>query len=162
MKESLFRKKSIDKISSPEQLTDYMRVLRPSIWIVLLAAVILLVALLLASMYVAIPDSVELNGVSQNGTVVCYLDNVANITEDMAAEVSGTNGKVLHIDDKPLSKMEVEKRFSQDYIIYMLNVQDWNYEVTIAADDVPDGLVKVKMKGKPIKPIDFLMGKGAE
>ena len=40
---SLFRKSSMDRIQSPEQLNDYLHVTTPSVW-VLLAAVIVLVA----------------------------------------------------------------------------------------------------------------------
>lgn len=39
----IFRKKSIDKVSSPEKLDDYIRVTTPSVWITLAAIVILLV-----------------------------------------------------------------------------------------------------------------------
>ncbi|HAG12584.1 MAG TPA: NHLP bacteriocin system secretion protein, partial [Ruminococcus sp.] len=36
-KAQVFRKKSLDRISSPEQLTDYLRVTNPGIWVVLAA-----------------------------------------------------------------------------------------------------------------------------
>ncbi len=42
----IFREKSMDRISSPEQLNDYIRVTRPSVWLVLLALVILLSGML--------------------------------------------------------------------------------------------------------------------
>ena len=42
MKNDLFRKSSIDRISSPEQLNDYIRVTNPSIWVILAAIIILL------------------------------------------------------------------------------------------------------------------------
>lgn len=42
----LFRKKSMDKISSPEELNDYIRVTSPSVWMVLAGTVILLAGLL--------------------------------------------------------------------------------------------------------------------
>ncbi len=43
---SVFRKKSLEQINSPEQLDDYIRVTTPSVWIVLLALVVLLVGVL--------------------------------------------------------------------------------------------------------------------
>ena len=42
----LFRKKSMDKINSPEELNDYIRVTSPSVWLVLLAIVMILVGTL--------------------------------------------------------------------------------------------------------------------
>ena len=33
--QTVFRKKTLDRIASPEQLTDYLRVTNPGIWVVL-------------------------------------------------------------------------------------------------------------------------------
>ena len=43
MNNSIFRQKSIDKVSSPEKLDDYIRVTTPSVWITLAAIAILLI-----------------------------------------------------------------------------------------------------------------------
>ena len=40
---NLFRQKSLERISSPEQLNSYIRVSTPSVWLLLTAIVILLV-----------------------------------------------------------------------------------------------------------------------
>ncbi len=42
MNNGFFRKKSIDRISSPEKLDDYIRVTTPGVWIVLAAMILLL------------------------------------------------------------------------------------------------------------------------
>ena len=39
---TLFRQKTLDRISSPEKLTDYLRVTNPGIWIFLAAVIVLL------------------------------------------------------------------------------------------------------------------------
>lgn len=41
MEDKVFRKKSLERMSSPEQLGDYIRVANPGIWLIM-AAVILL------------------------------------------------------------------------------------------------------------------------
>ena len=46
MDESIFRKKSIDRISSPEALNDYLRVTTPTVWLILAAIILLLVGFL--------------------------------------------------------------------------------------------------------------------
>ena len=43
MENQLFRKKSLDRISSPEELHDYMRVTSPKLWMLLGAIVALLI-----------------------------------------------------------------------------------------------------------------------
>ena len=46
-KKSIFREKSLTKVSSPEQLNDYIRVSTPAVWLVLSAIVLLLIAVTL-------------------------------------------------------------------------------------------------------------------
>lgn len=59
----IFRKSAIDNISSPEQLTDYIRVTTPSVWVILAASIILL-----GSLFVwAVCGRVEVNRTDANG-----------------------------------------------------------------------------------------------
>ena len=45
----IFRQKSIERISGPESLDDYIRVTTPSVWIVLVALIVLLAGMLVWS-----------------------------------------------------------------------------------------------------------------
>lgn len=47
MNHFIFRKKSLDKATSPEELNDYIRVTSPHIWIVLAAVILLLVGMII-------------------------------------------------------------------------------------------------------------------
>ncbi|MBR6332386.1 MAG: hypothetical protein IKR78_04560, partial [Dehalococcoidales bacterium] len=47
MDNPIFRKKSVEHISSPEQLNDYLHVTNLSVWLLLIAVAILLVGLLI-------------------------------------------------------------------------------------------------------------------
>ena len=47
----IFREKTMKRVSSPEQLNDYIRVTSPSVWIVLIALVVLLVGMLAWSIF---------------------------------------------------------------------------------------------------------------
>ena len=73
MNNSIFRQKSIDKVSSPEKLDDYIRVTTPSVWIVLIAIVMLLVGGIVWSVF----GEVEVH--NANGTT----ETVAPITFSM-------------------------------------------------------------------------------
>lgn len=42
MEQSIFRKSSMDRVSSPEQLNDYIKVTNPGVWLVLAAVIVLL------------------------------------------------------------------------------------------------------------------------
>ena len=45
-KKSVFREKSLDRIQSPEQLNDYLRVTNPTVWVLLAAVIVLLAGML--------------------------------------------------------------------------------------------------------------------
>ena len=50
-KSSIFREKSMERVSSPEALNDYIRLTTPSVWLVLADIVVLLVGVLCWSIF---------------------------------------------------------------------------------------------------------------
>lgn len=46
MKKGIFREKNVKRVSSPEQLNDYMRVTSPSIWFIIISVIILLAGII--------------------------------------------------------------------------------------------------------------------
>ena len=46
MKNDLFRKTAIDRVSSPDQLNDYIKIVPPGLWLVLAAIIIVIVGVL--------------------------------------------------------------------------------------------------------------------
>ena len=48
---SVFREKSLEKISSPERMDEYIKVTTPSVWVVLVALVVLLAGFLVWSIF---------------------------------------------------------------------------------------------------------------
>ena len=42
MGSAIFRQRNLEKVSSPEQMNDYIRVSSPSVWMVLAAVIVLL------------------------------------------------------------------------------------------------------------------------
>ena len=45
MENQIFREKSLEQISSPEQMNDYLQVTNPAVWLVLVAVILLLLTL---------------------------------------------------------------------------------------------------------------------
>lgn len=60
MENRLFRKKSLDRISSPEELHDYMRVTSPRLWMILAAIVILLAGFLVFASTATLENTVDI------------------------------------------------------------------------------------------------------
>jgi len=70
----LFRKKNLDKISSPEQLNDYIRVTKPSVWLTLLAVLLLLVGMLVWSVLGTV-EVVNVNGQTETVRPLKFITN---------------------------------------------------------------------------------------
>ncbi len=71
---SIFRKKSMDRVSSPEQLNDYIRVTNPTVWLVLLAIILLLVGMLAWSIFGTV-EGTGVNGAAQAIHPIAFVIN---------------------------------------------------------------------------------------
>ena len=69
MDNQIFRKESLDQISSPEQLNDYLRVTNPAVWLVLTAVILLLAGMLLWASVASIDSFASGTGQVQDGTM---------------------------------------------------------------------------------------------
>lgn len=71
---NIFREKSIERVSSPEALNDYIRVTTPSVWIVLAATVLLLLGMLAWSIFGTVEVHNE-DGSVQEIAPITYVTN---------------------------------------------------------------------------------------
>jgi len=84
----LFRKSSLERISSPERLNEYIKITHPGLWSVLLACLALLIAVGFWGFYGSIPDTVNAAGVifPQNG-VAAVIPTASGRISDMRVKV---------------------------------------------------------------------------
>ena len=69
----VFRKSVMDRLSSPEELNDYLHVTRPSVWIALVAVVVILAGALLWSSVTYINSYVDGTAEVKDGTLAIVL-----------------------------------------------------------------------------------------
>ena len=169
MNRKLFRESCIQRVSSPDQLNDYIRVSTPSVWIVLAAAFVLLAAILFWGVTGSLPTKVEAVGVAREGGLICYLsqEDAAKVKPGMAVQVgSGDTGTVAVVGTNPLSQEEVAKSLTGDYTAHAMGLSEWNIAVTIRTDQEllsDQSLYQVTVVTESIHPIDFLLdGQGAQ
>lgn len=70
---NLFTEKASDKLRSPDDLENYVRVTNPSVWVALAACVFLLVGLFAWGLFGTATTSVSTTGTYVGGEVVCFL-----------------------------------------------------------------------------------------
>lgn len=133
--QTIFRQKSLESISSPEQLTSYLRVTNPGIWIILAAVILLLGGLLAWSMVGKIETVVK---------AVAYV-------EDGQAQITVTEfGKKA-----PAAGMTV--RFGDDeFEISSVATDERGILTAYAPFSLPDGMYDVTIVLESVHPISFL------
>ena len=99
MNNSLFREKSIQKVQSPDNLNEYIRVSNPGIWILLVSIVFLLLGLCIWGCFGQLRTVISVEATCENGVVSCLLpdDNAAGVQPGMTAELGGRTGTVIQV-----------------------------------------------------------------
>ena len=100
MNESIFRKKSLDKVKSPESLNDYVQVSNPGVWLILAAVIVLLVGACVWGIFGRIETKLAVTAQAENGTLVCEVgeEQIASVQTGMEVRVGTARGKVLSVD----------------------------------------------------------------
>ena len=134
-KASIFRSETIQRISSPEKLTDYLRVTNPGIWIVLAAVLILLTGFFIWMSVGTIETTVEVGVSTQNHNAeVAVKSGNATIEKDMT----------LRIGD-------------QETAILSTKTDAYGRTVGIAEVNLSDGMYDGTLVTESIHPIQFLL-----
>ena len=156
MNEQIFRKKSVDKVSSPEQLNEYIRVANPSVWIILGAIVILLVGVVVWGVIGHLDSTLQAPVVSQNGEAVIYIKeaDVEKIAVGMTVRVGEKEYAVTEIFAEPI---RVDSTIDE-YAVHLggFTMGEWVYVVKVSGD-FPDGVHKAEIVIESISPISFIL-----
>ena len=131
---NIFRKKTIDRISSPEQLTDYLRVTTPGIWMLLAAVILLLTGIFVWSAVGDLETKTEVKVVVENRTAQIIPLDSDKLEKGMPLEVAG-----------------------QEAVLISAETDDYGRSVGIAGVDLPDGVYDGTVVTETIHPIEFLL-----
>ena len=142
MQSGLFRKSSVERISSPEQLQDYMRVTSPGIWLLLAAVIVLLAGLVISSALATLESSVEARAVvaEAGGSLEISLPTARKdlVKPDMTVRVAGQEGRITLV-----YQQEGEARAIA--------------EMNDADAPLPEGSYDVQIVTQTLSPISFLI-----
>lgn len=157
MNDKLFRKSSIDRVNSPEQLNDYIRVTNPGVWIILLAVCALLVGVVIWGVFGVIETKVETTLIVENSKAICYLsqDDYSSIKEGMKVETDLGEGVIEKVEKNPV---EINDSYSS-YFLFLsgLKAGDFAYTAEVSLDGVEDGVYKAQLIVDSINPIYFVI-----
>jgi hypothetical protein len=131
-----FRKESVERVSSPEQLSDYLHVTSPTVWVVLAAVILLLASLFVWSSVTAVESYAAGSAEVRGGVLTLTFDDAEkaqNVEVGMNVSVGDLvtpvlsighdeNGKLLAVADVSLPDGSYEARvgYRSTKIINML------------------------------------------
>ena len=155
MNNQIFRKKSIDRMSSPEQLNDYIKVTNPGVWMALAAIVILLIGVCVWGVFGKLETKLPVAAVSQDGQTVLYVkeDNIASVRENMSVYVGDETYKVTSVSSQPVAVTEEISEYARH--TGELSIGEWVYIVQIDGN-MPDGAYKAKIVTDSVSPLYFV------
>ena len=132
--QKIFRQKTLDRISSPEQLTDYLRVTNPGIWAVLAAVILLLVGILAWSAVGVLETTAEVRVIVSDHEAQVFPAASDNIAEGMPLRVA-----------------------SEETSIASVSKDEYGRAVGAAEIALPDGSYDGIMVTEQVHPITFLL-----
>lgn len=138
MDNELFRKKSLSKIKSPENIDDFIRVSNPGVWLLLISVVMLLIGMCLWGILGHIDSITETTVFVEDGYIIC------NVSEDTAASVMA--GMNVKFDNYEAVVCEFAAK-EADNCYYILQ----------SKDTIPNGVYAGKIIISTEKPISFVI-----
>ena len=156
MNEQIFRKKSIDRVSSPEQLDSYIRVANPGVWLVLIAIAVLLVGVCVWGVLGHLDTTVDAVAVCENDSVMLYVgdEDGKSVQIGMEVRIGADTASVTAISPLPINAgAELN-----DYVCHIggFGAEDWVYAVQTDAN-LPDGVHSAKIIVESVPPMSFVM-----
>lgn len=154
MKKEIFREKSIKRISSPEQLDDYIKVTSPGMWMVMGAVILLLAGVCVWGIFGHLDTVIKTPAVVKDGTLSCYIKEAdrEQIAVGMQVEVKGAGHSILSVSDAPVEALGL----LTPYAMHIGGFADgeWVY-VAVADTELADGVYEGEVVER-IAPASFI------
>ena len=151
----LYRKKAVERITSPEKLNDYIHVTSPSIWMALGAIILILVGALVWAAFGNIYTTVNGAGVVKDKNLVIYVkvSDRPSVKEGMEITVNGHKTVVREISPEPVQISEEVG----EYVLSSTGLQSGEWTYMVEADiDLEDGIYEASITVESVHPIKFV------
>ena len=156
MDNQIFRKKSLDKVSSPEQLNDYIRVSNPGVWLVLAAVIVLLIGVCVWGIFGRLETTVGSAAVVKDGEMTLYVkeEYLGKITEGMTVRVKENEYLITSVETKPQT---IPEGFDE-YMLHLsgMHVGEWVFGVSAMQTDLADGVYEAEIVIESIAPMSSI------
>lgn len=154
-KESLFREKSMERLSSPEQLNDYIRVANPGVWLILGGIIALLLGVCAWGIFGKLDTTVTGAAVCQDGKIMCYISEAdgESVRTGMTIKIGDVTTTVKAISSEP-SRLPDD---TDQYLMHLGGLDQGSWVYTASADaDIDDGSYAASIVTESVSPMSFV------
>ena len=157
MNHHLFRKKTLEKISSPDQLNDYIHISTPSAWVVVAAFTVLLIGVCIWGIFGHLDATLPVVAVKTDDGVVCCVKEAdyEKIRIGMTVSIDDEEFLITDMENVPIPA----KRALSEYAMHVGNLTDgeWIYHVYTNCNIESQGEVfAAKIMLERIHPLYFV------
>ena len=141
MKNSLFREKGMDRVSSPEQLNDRLRVANPGVWLLLTGIFLVLAGICVWGIFGRLNTVLSGGAMTDQGKTVCYVKEESRNRISLDMEVTSEDGTTF-VADISLKPVQIDSEFPE-YLCHVGNLSrgEWVYAVTLKEPIGEDGSI---------------------
>lgn len=153
----IFREKSIQRVTAPEQLNDYIKVTSPSVWMLLGAVLMLLIGITIWGVFGQLETAVNAAAVSRDGKFTVYIpeSEAAKLHAEQKVIVEGSTGQITHLEERPMPAREC----LDEYGLHCLSMTGEEWVLPVEADlSLPDGTYSARIIVDSVNPISFVIG----
>ena len=156
MNNKLFRPKSVERISSPEQLNEYIRVSNPSVWMLLGAIVILLLGVCVWGVTGHLDTTLAVVAVGQDDAVIAYVKeaDAGMLRTGMEVSIGENKGSVAEIAAQPVQAQDVLSA----YMLHVgaLQADEWVYAAQLDVECAA-GVHEAQIVTQRVSPMSFVL-----
>ena len=155
MDNQLFRQKSIDRISSPEQLHDYMRVTSPRLWMILSIIIALVVGLIVFSTMATMESTMPATFAVSRYDIPDADGNVTDTLLSVITAIDPAYTDVISIGQEV--RLANNRKGTVDFIYQDQDRAYASIQMESSEELLPDGDYPGEIVIEKKTPIDFLL-----
>ena len=155
-KKSIFRKQALDRISSPEDLDNYLVVTKPGIWFVLIAIIVLLIGTFSWMILGRLETSINVAVISSDNQVMCL------VPSEKSQEVINSGTVTIAKKEYSLKDVGLSPQLITDETDINICIAGGLEENTLVLPlavetSLPEGIYSGNVVIETVKPIKFIL-----
>ena len=145
MSEEIFRKKSLDKMKSPEELNDIIKVANPSVWILILGTMLILIGACIWGIFGTVDTTLAAVAAVSDGTASFFVSADTDIASVPETVIASLNGEEVTFARGAFSGKEQP------------TMGDGTLFIGSVSTELPSGVYPATITTERIHPVTFIM-----